>query len=216
MLKILNWIVNNENPNSLASYFRKKRFEYFVRVIKPDPKNHSILDIGGRPQFWIRSGYEGRVDMINIEDQNVRNLPSNIRLIKGDILNIEELLKEKYDIIFSNSTIEHVGGLREQKKLAQIIMNNCSKYFVQTPNLNFPLEPHFLFPFFQFLPYSLKVTIAKYWPFGWYVPKSESAIKDTKMIRLLSKKQLKSLFPDGELVSEKFLIFNKSFYIFRS
>ena len=60
--------------------------------------------------------------------------------------------------------------------------------FVQTPNKYFPLEPHFLFPFFQFLPLGMQVWLLTHFQLGWY-PKyqsKEEAKGAAKSIRLLT------------------------------
>ena len=62
-----------------------------------------------------------------------------------------DFFKDKsFDAVFSNSVIEHVGTFEDQKMMANEVIRVTNFYFIQTPNLYFPIEPHFLVPFFQF------------------------------------------------------------------
>ena len=59
---------------------------------------------------------------------------------------------QSFDWIFSNAVIEHVGGAARQKLFAAEIQRVARKgYFVATPNRHFPVDPHTLLPFYQFL-----------------------------------------------------------------
>ena len=39
-------------------------------------------------------------------------------------------------------------------------------YFIQTPNFYFPVEPHWVFPFFQFLPVATRVMLTRRFSLG--------------------------------------------------
>ena len=46
-------LVDDSDPNSLGSYFRKKRIKVFAAMINQIQTNPiSILDVGGRSDFW--------------------------------------------------------------------------------------------------------------------------------------------------------------------
>jgi len=74
---------------------------------------------------------------------------------------------------------------------------------VQTPNRFFPIEPHFLFPGFQFLPQFLKRWLARIWPYGWSAPGSPQAMRDAEDIHLLTVRQMSRLFPDAYIIGER-------------
>ena len=89
-------------------------------------------------------------------------------------------------------------------------------YYLQTPNRYFFIEPHFLFPLFQFLPLKVKTFLIKRFQLG-YMSKAqtdEEAIQIANSVRLLTKKELEELFPDAEIKREKLLFFTKSFYLY--
>lgn len=78
------------------------------------------------------------------------------------------------------------------------------RYFVQAPNKHFPIEPHYFIPFLQYLPVGIQKFVTKLL-FG-----------ESEDIHLPTKKQLKLLFPDAEIIPERFFGLTKSFYIYRS
>lgn len=50
--------------------------------------------------------------------------------------------------------------------MAREIRRIGKHYFVQTPNCLFPIEPHFLFPGFQWMPSFLKVILIRHYNLG--------------------------------------------------
>ena len=95
------------------------------------------------------------------------------------------------------------------------IIRVCKRYFVQTPNYFFPIEPHFLFPFFQFLPFSIRVWLVLHYNLGWFDKAHDisSAHAIVGGITLLKKKELRMLFPNARIVKEKFMGLTKSFMV---
>ena len=51
--------------------------------------------------------------------------------------------------------------------MASEVQRVAKRYFIQTPNRYFPIEPHFLFPLFQFLPISIRVWLVMNLNVGW-------------------------------------------------
>jgi len=99
--------------------------------------------------------------------------------------------------------------------MADNIKKISDKYFVQTPNYNFPVEPHFLCPFFHYLPNGLKLFLLKNFSLGHYpvIPDKTKAQAAIDKIRLLKPGEVKTLFPGSKLVFEKILFLNKSIIV---
>jgi hypothetical protein len=119
----------------------------------------------------------------------------------------------QYDVVFSNSTIEHVGTWDDQKRAAAEIRRVGKRYFVQTPNRYFPIEPHFLVPGFQFLPVWLRAGLLSRTRLGWMprAPDYMSARAEVEQIRLLTRREMCVLFPGASLHIERFGLLAKSF-----
>jgi ubiquinone/menaquinone biosynthesis C-methylase UbiE len=137
--------------------------------------------------------------------------------IKGDACNLEGMADKSFDFVFSNSVIEHLFSIQNQQKMANEVKRVGKNYYIQTPNKFFPIEPHWVFPFFQFLPFDLKVYLTKNFNLG-HIPKAKNkqeAIDLVNEVNLLSKKELESLFSESRLFIEKFMGFHKSYAVYK-
>jgi SAM-dependent methyltransferase len=114
----------------------------------------NILDVGGTQTFWDTSGFfDEKMNLLRITLMNVRKVPvsrPNFNSIVGDARDLKEFKENQFDVVFSNSVIEHVGDYNDQLQMANEIRRVGKRYFVQTPNLYFPIEPHLFSPFFSF------------------------------------------------------------------
>jgi len=101
------------------------------------------------------------------------------------------------DYVFSNAVIEHIDK-HKRDLFANEIRRVCKKgYFITTPNFFFPFEPHYLCPFFTYLPEILKRTLKKYITLGHYRKGYYEKID------LLTKKELQKLFPEAKIIGLK-------------
>lgn len=213
---------NQNNENSVSAIYRKKRFEFFReycrKLNKPFPIR--ILDLGGSDYHWKNSEFAGNKDfqitIVNIEDQDLYGL-DNLIYIKKDVTDLSSFKDGEYDIVYSNSLIEHLNNEDLQLKLSEDIRRIGKHYFIQTPNYYFPVEPHFLFPFFQYLPLNVRIKLIMNYDLGWYAKQTdkEKAYELATSVRLLKLSEFKKLFPGGNIYREKYLFLNKSFIIYK-
>ena len=77
-------------------------------------------------------------------------------------------------------------------------------HWVQTPYRYFPIEPHWLFPGFQFLPVPARRAVAMRWPLHPERRDDPAAALDEVLdIELLSRTEVCRYFPDCELLVER-------------
>jgi len=219
-LKFLTKYADNTRADSIVNKFRRKRFKLFLNMTKDLPRPLKILDAGGTENFWIQMGFtdpnEAEITILNIEEIKISH--PNFKFIRGDARDLGKFKDGEFDVVFSNSVIEHVGDLTNMKKMADEISRVGKSYFVQTPNYYFPIEPHFLFPFFQFLPKKLQVFLVKNFNLGWFekTGSNEAAVTGIDSVQLLKFKELAKLFPNAEIKKEKIAGFTKSFIVLKS
>lgn len=201
----------------MADRLRKKRFRLFLELIEAMPRPVKIVDVGGTALFWERMGFTGQKEL-NITLLNIRTDSTELpgfQMVAGDARQLKQFGDKEFDIAFSNSVIEHVGGFEDQKLMAGEMQRIGKKIFLQTPNRYFPIEPHFLFPFFQFLPLWLKVKLLMNFNLGWYerVRDQKKALEICQSIRLMTKTELRKLFPGANIYEENFYGFIKSYIV---
>lgn len=211
---------DNQAPNSLAAKARAKRFRFFLELLD-SLGTHSIriLDVGGTQNFWKSMGYlpEGNIEitLINLKKSEVTH--PNFISLEGDARDLHQFEDNHFDIVFSNSVIEHLYTWENQMLMAKEIQRLGKHYFVQTPNYGFPVEPHFVFPFFHYLPIPLRVWITKNYDLGHYprAKNKERAIDRVNEIQLLTVKEMKKLFPEADIYKEKLLGLTKSIIAYK-
>jgi hypothetical protein len=112
--------------------------------------------------------------------------------------------------------IEHVGDFADQRRMADEVQRVGRRYYVQTPNRYFPMEPHFLFPLFGVLPIPVRAFLLRHLALGWYTKIEDRAesFQVARSIRLLTRRELLSLFPHAQLVRERVAGLTKSYTVF--
>ncbi len=217
------------DEKSLAYRFRTRRMRYFEQTffnaafggaLGADPSlTIRVLDVGGTFDYWnaLAFRYLDRCDitLFNLEERgNGENIP-NVHYVLGDATDLSVFQDGEFDLVFSNSCIEHVGRFPEWQRMADGMLRVGKRYFLQTPNRYFPMEPHFMLPFFQFLPLRAKAWLFHHFDLGYFLKNEdwEECLKEVDSIHLLSLRDLKRLFPDAQVKKEKLLGLTKSFMI---
>lgn len=208
---------DNTNRKSVAFQLRQKRFQLFVDMLDKFSTTVNILDIGGTQAYWEILKIDPliscklRVTLLNLYQQEIRM--DGFNSVIGDARSMPEFRDKQFDIVFSNSTIEHVGNFEDQKNMAEEVVRVGKRYYIQTPNRYFPIEPHFVFPFFQFLPVNVRVWLVQNFKLGWF-PKMldrNKAFTEVNAIRLLTKSEVQALFSEANIFEEKYFGLTKSY-----
>jgi hypothetical protein len=210
----LRWLADDENPASLSNKLRARRFARFEALAAELPRPLRILDVGGTNDFWEQRGWAGRKDVqifsMNLVAEKPRH--DNIQPIAGDATNLAQFADHSFDVAFSNSVIEHLFSFENQRRMAAEIQRVGKAFWVQTPNFWFPIEPHFQVPGWQWMPTQLRASIIRRWRCGWRGPCPDPvrAKELVEEVRLLSKSELKTIFPKATLWPERFFGLVKS------
>jgi ubiquinone/menaquinone biosynthesis C-methylase UbiE len=196
--------------------FRARRMRLFRRLLETLPQPLRILDVGGEEAFWTEARFEtGRGIDVVLLDLALQNASApGVSSIVGDARSLP-FRDGSFEVVFSNSVIEHLGSIEEQRRMAAEIRRVARRYFVQTPNRRFPLEPHSLVPFFQWFPVRLRSWMVRRLPIGWHgrIRDERQARALVESIRLLDAEELRTLFPGARLVAERVFGMVKSYMV---
>ena len=199
--------------------FRARRFAKFVAELAPESAE-SILDVGGRPNTWTeQTPLAATIEVLNNETPKAFDPTSfpkhKITQVVGDGTRLEYGDGE-FSIAFSNSVIEHVGDDAAQERFANEIRRVGQALWVQTPAQEFFFEPHFLTPFFHWLPVERRIALGRFTIWGLLTRANrQDAERHVRDVRLLRQERMEELFPDCEIHVEKSLGMTKSFVAIR-
>jgi SAM-dependent methyltransferase len=179
-----------------------------------------ILDIGGTRTYWdvFASHLEWERVEVTIANLNREgDRPPKIRSVIGDGRNLSQFPDGHFDIVHSNSVIEHVGRWCDMQRMANEIRRLAPEYFVQTPYFWFPFDPHTRTPLFHWMPDQMRYRIAMMKDCGaWKRCKTiGDAMRIADDARLLDWRQMNYLFPDAEIVRERAFGMTKSLIAIR-
>ena len=209
---------------SLPFRFRQKRFRKIAEIIDcilDKQGSCRILDVGGTEQYWsIAKDYINEhnvhITLLNLDAPSVSSPKFSSQ--KGDATHLDRLPDKSFDLVHSNSVIEHVGGWVAMSSMAGHIRRLAPKYFVQTPNFWFPFEPHVRLPVFHWLPEQVRFRILMSIDTGFAERRQtvDHAMRDVQNMALLDRRQFATLFPDAEVHVERFLYLAKSLMAIRT
>lgn len=208
--------------------FRSNRFAEFEKLLRSVLQQKDtvrVLDAGGRGVYWemlprdLRS--KVRISILNFESENKQYDKVaddlDIEYVVGDACAMPQYADGSFDIVHSNSVIEHVGSWQKMADFAREVSRVGVAYYVQTPNFWFPIEPHYGVPFFHWLSEPTRVFLHVRMRVG-YLRKLTfpEALEAVDHHRILNRTVLVSLFPDGHLIKERLLLLTKSLIVIRS
>ena len=119
---------------------------------------------------------------------------------------------QELTIAHCNSVIEHVGDWQRMVSFARELSRVAPRHFVQTPNYWFPIEPHFMMPFFHWFPKPVRLWLVLHFNLGFWRKANtiDEAMRIIEHARLLTKKMFRELFPEYTIVLERFFLLPKS------
>lgn len=204
----------------IMTYFRRRRLAELLKVY-PNLDTYSVLDVGGRPFLWdlLKSEYGIKpkyLVLLNTPSENtiVPSADYKIKIADGRRLPYEN---KSFDLVFSNSVIEHVGDSADMARFASECDRVGRGLYIQTPNRWFPLEAHFGAAFIHWLPRAwyqkLSFISMRYFCALNNSTEQKHFKQEFDTTRLLSFRQLQRFFPDKKIVAEKVLGLAKSFTV---
>jgi SAM-dependent methyltransferase len=193
------------NNSDTVRRWRERRYRLFVELCNLRPEDR-ILDLGaGEGAALARFNSTNEIVAVDVKFRKRKSEwleQTNVTTIVADATELP-FDDRSFDIVFSNSVIEHVPRDR-QELFAEEVRRVGRRYFVQTPNRYFPIEPHYQLPLFQFVPERVRRSFNARIGSG-YMPRGARS-----EITLLSARDLQKLFPDATIAREHLAGLTKS------
>jgi hypothetical protein len=220
-MNLIRALQDYDNPSSPASRFRRARARRIVDLISTIAKAGGgcrVIDLGGRADYWRRLFDQAflaeagvHVTLVNTEEMAPVDEPM-FALVQGDATSVRQYADDAFDLVHSNSVVEHVGDWPRMEAFAAETRRLAPTYYVQTPYFWFPVEPHFSAPFFHWRSEQARARALLRRSHGWFERARDmgEAMRSVQNARLLDRAQMRFLFPDAEIHDERVLGLTKS------
>lgn len=214
-------LADYDNPRSMGSRLRAKRIQTLVELMRrchAERGTVSILDVGGTKPYWnlisedVLAACGAKITVLNLPGKPSPPDDARFTFVRGDGCDLSMFPDRSFDIAHSNSVIEHVGDWQRMRRFAAESQRVARNVFCQTPYFWFPVEPHFMVPFFNWLPEPWRVKWLMRSSLG-HVSRAatlDDAIATIETTRLLDHAMLQALFPSATIKKEKVLLLTKS------
>lgn len=204
-----NWLRNSvtdvDSSQSLSGRARVRRWQHLLALF-PSFSEMRVLDLGGTPESWrLAPVRPASVVTVNLRPPQ-ESSAKGVMAIRGDACDLPSAVsRDHFDLVYSNSLLEHVGGHVRRQRLADNIHSLADRHWVQTPYRYFPIEPHWLFPGMQWLPYEARVQVSMRWNRGPIRTHTrEDAQDQVDEIDLVGISQMRRYFPASVIWYERF------------
>lgn len=203
---------------SLQRRFRARRMLLLARTVGLTPEMR-VLDVGGTLEIWRLSPVMPRLVLLN-QARARYEIGAGEAVVLGDGVSLP-FADQSFDLVFSNSVIEHVGSRAQQACFASETARVGKQYWVQTPNRYFPIEHHLWTPFVHWLPRPWQAAVLKRFSVWRLATNFSTEQREFYVhhyldsIRLLAARDLQTLFPGATVIRERFLGWTKSLVAWR-
>ncbi|WP_135211417.1 hypothetical protein [Vitreimonas flagellata] len=192
---------------------RRARFAEFLPAQRP----LRIVDLGGTVPFWRGWGLkpEDQLHITLINNHHIDTTAAGFGNQGSQIVNrvfdandVTTKYLASFDLIFSNSFLEHLDSRQAQAHLAAKICDSGKPYFIQVPNKNSPVDPHFptpLAPFFAIYPRSVQAALLTRSRLGSGAKSTDinDAMERMRFYNPLGLNDMRTLFPVANFAIER-------------
>lgn len=224
--KLAKSIANYDDQGSIGAKLRARRIAPLLEMIETAYREHGIVhvvDIGGTATYWriiplsFLEKNNVQITVVNLPGSEIPADHDRFRFVTADGCDLSCFADNAFHIAHSNSVVEHVGDWERMVQFAREVSRVSQRYFVQTPNYWFPIEPHAMTPLFHWLPKPARIWIVSHFQLGhWKKANSiDEAVRIVESARLLNKKMLQELFKPACIITEWFFLLPKSFIAIR-
>jgi hypothetical protein len=198
----------------ISPHFRRRRFRKFLETFSPTPSMR-ILDVGGLPRAWLGVPIESEITILNVtplDDFEGSFLQPNHVAVMGDGTRLP-YEDQSFDIVFSNSVIEHLGTWEKQQAFAAEACRVGKRYWIQTPAKEFPLEPHYFGPFVHWFSKPIQKRLLRNFTLWGLLgrPTNETLDQVLAELRLLNYREFQDLFNSPHMWVERVFGLPKSY-----
>ncbi len=212
-------LADTRDPNSLSTKLRRRRdiqLRSLISSIAETRGGITILDLGGTLEYWQRVGFDflreqgARITLLNRQSSELSDVTAYSDVFEvavGDACDLSQYADRVFDLVHSNSVIEHVETWANMKAFAAETRRVGGSYYVQTPYFWFPIDPHFYkVPFFHWLPRPTRASILNRFSIAYSgrIDDIGMAYEIVDRARLLDGRQFRYLFPDAAISFERF------------
>jgi hypothetical protein len=186
--------------------FRKRRMRLFGRRFGITQSTR-VLDVGGSEFNWRFLPERPQLVILNL-----RASSGSKDWVVGDGCHLP-FVDRAFDVVYSNSVIEHLGTSTNQRLFAAECARVGKRYYVQTPNRQFVVEPHLITPFIHWLPRTWQLRLLRNFTTWGLItrPTKQQCGCFLDEVRLLGYREMRALFPQAAIWRERFLGLTKSF-----
>jgi hypothetical protein len=157
---------------NILKYNRLKIQQIFEKNIK----FKNLLDVGTTPVFdeynnILLHSFKNKKNITSLSNLDCSSLKKNftkVKFIKGDARRMK-FKDNKFDVVYSSATIEHVGSkLSQIKFIKECLRVSRRDVFITTPNRFYPIEFHTKLPLLHFFPPKIYRKILFFFGFSFF------------------------------------------------
>ena len=203
----------------ISPHFHARRTRLFKSVfssIISAGNESTILDVGGASAYWKEFSSDAHITVVNLDKtwMGPPNRNCSCAVADGCALPFRA---DSFDVVFSNSVIEHLHSFENQQRFAREIQQCGRHLWVQTPAKYFPIEPHVQTLFIHYLPRPILRRLIRLFTIWGLMTQPDQQEVDELLaeVRLITYKDMRRLFPGCRIVRERFLLMTKSYIAVR-